>query len=199
MTVTQVRSWQARMKASGALEIPEEVRRWIHQRVRTVAVCDDETLATIRSVHQASGGSCVLDPHSAVGVAAAMRSPFAAAPPSTATATATATAAPSTICLGCAHAVKFLPAVARALRVDMARALDALPDVATHPCVRAVGSMARQLQLTKPSDAQLASPPGCTTVLRRGEDWEARLRALLESVTAETTKPPAPRAPASRL
>lgn len=186
-----VRSWQARMKASGSLEIPADVRHWIYRRVRTVAVGDDETLATIRSVHEASGGLCVLDPHTAVGVAAAMRSPFADAPPSTSTAISAAFAtdpstAIATICLGCAHAVKFLPAVATALRIDMARALDTLPDLSTHPCVRAVGDMARHLQLTTVSEAQLASPPGCTTVLRRGEDWEARLRELLESIA----KPP---------
>lgn len=169
-----VRRWQEGLSQRGVLEVPFEVRAWVAQRVRSVAVDDDVTLATMRSVRAVSG--YMLDPHTAVGVAAACHTPFASP-----TAPAAAAVVPPVICMGCAHAVKFLPTVARALGMDMASALAQLPD-RTHRNVAAVRAMA-QLLLAKPADATVATaPPGCTTVFRRGEDWEARLRALLETI-----------------
>jgi threonine synthase len=165
---------QERMKATGRLEIPEHVLGWIRQRVRTVAVDDEETLAIVRSAHAVSAGACLLDPHTAVGVAGAVRvrSPFG-----------THSMGRFTICLGCAHPVKFLPAVAAALGVGQARALELLPDSGSHCCVRAVVAMARQLQLAAGTERDTANPPGCALVLRSGEDWESRLRELISEVS----------------
>ena len=56
-----------------------------------------------------------------------------------------------------------------------------------HTHVAAVGAMARALQVDRGGQAAAtasAMPPGCTTVFRRGDDWEARLRSLLETVAA---------------
>ena len=78
----------------------------------------------------------------------------------------------------------------RALGTDLMRALGSLPDPHSHPCVRKVGSMARQSAghyrggRRRSAGTSVATPRGCTTVLRAGEDREARLRELLESVTA---------------
>ena len=162
-----VRAWQQRMEASGTLQVPQAVRKWIAERIRTVSVSDDETLQTLREVHAACGH--VLDPHTAVGVAGMLRSPFGLHG--------------TRVCLGCAHAVKFLPAIARALRCDLRAALDALPELARgHAGVVAVGEMARRLLLSEPTEDELRSPPGCTAIFRRGQDWEAGLRRLLDKV-----------------
>lgn len=180
-----VRALQEGMQSSGQLTIPSAAREWIGQRVRTVAVSDEETLSTLRHVHAATGGGLVLDPHTAVGVAAALRSPFRipAAPPSPAT-----PPSPAVVCLGCAHAVKFLPAVARALSLSLEQALGCLPELTVHPCVRSVGAMAQRLQLAPSTEAERSNPPGCVAVLRRGEAWEARLRQIITSAAAPASR-----------
>ncbi len=53
------------------LVIPSAVLEALRARYRAEAVSDDETLATIRDVHRRSGR--LIDPHTAVGVAAARR------------------------------------------------------------------------------------------------------------------------------
>ena len=209
----RVRGWQDELQQSGRLELPPSVLEWIGQRVRTVVVSDEETLATIRAMHKLAvaaktGGSvggcrcggkaadgaggghgddgdgCVLDPHTAVGIAGAMRSPFRECAPGRGDGKGEPSPPVATICLGCAHAVKFLPAVAKALSLELPRALEALPELRSgHACVKAVGEMARSLQLAPSPEADRFDPPGCTTVLRRGEDWEARVRQLIASVS----------------
>ena len=193
-----VRRWQA-MLATGRLELPSLVVEWLGERVRSVAIGDDETMATVRTVHSQSG--YVLDPHTAVGLAAARRSPFAAShaaatpPPAGLTAAAVATrgeldalggaAVPQSepiICLGCAHAIKFLPSVAEALRHTVEAVLRAMPERETHRCVAAVSRMASECivmsakgpadQQPRPHAVSIAPPAGCTTVFRQGEDWE---------------------------
>ena len=87
------------------------------------------------------------------------------------------------ICLGCAHAVKFLPTVAQALQVTPAQALAAVPELDAHPCVRAVGAMARKLDAHEGGSAsQSATPKRNVLVFRRGDDWEAQLRALISNI-----------------
>ena len=173
-----VRAWQGDLARSHAVQLPEAVRAYTQQYVRSVSVGDGETAATIRHVRAASG--YVLDPHTAVGVAAALRSPFGRRVDG---------AAEPIICMGCAHAVKFLPAVARALGCSMEEALRASCGEGTppHRCVRAVADMAWRLQLGgEPSTAEKATPPGCTAVFRRADlaGWEAQLRRLVSSVAA---------------
>ena len=185
-----VRLWQEQLRNS-VLQLPPHIVTWLAMRVGSVAVDDDETLATVRSARVQSG--YFLDPHTAVGVAAARRSPFGMFSPQPSTgfvrAHNGATAEPR-VCLGCAHAVKFLPSVAAALGSTIDATLAAMPECATHQCVGAVGRMARELHAAGGAAAgdsfsrEGQMPPGCTTVFRRGEDWEHRLRALLASVTA---------------
>ena len=195
-----VRGWQAELARTGSLQLPPHICAWMSRHVRSVAVADDEALGTMRAVHAATG--YVLDPHTAVGVAAAKRTPFDRDD-------AGGRAEPL-VCMGCAHAVKFLPAVARAFGCEEAAALGMLGE-RSHPNVAAVRAMAQQLMAAAPTPPKrptpwapaaaaageggrgagrgmatttLETPPGCTAVFRRGEDWEVKLRALLGSVVA---------------
>ena len=190
-----VRRWQQDLSHTGVLTLPSAVRRWIGARVRTVSIGDEETLQTIRNVHLACG--YVMDPHTAVGVAGSLRSPFeGGGGKSSDGGGSVGVPGALTVCLGCAHAVKFLPAVANALHLDLAAALEMLLEGETHPCVRAVGAMARELQRRETSTGGSATavgpavsmPAGCTAVLRQGEDWEARLRQIVSSASKPASK-----------
>ena len=165
-----VRRWQADFR-SGRLALPESVRGWLAARVRSAPVDDDETLRTMRLVHAAGGP--LLDPHTAVGVAAALRERSASG---------------TTVCMGCAHPVKFTPAVARALGVDDAAALRAVltPAAAAHRCVAPVAAMARAARTGYPPGEH--TPPGCEGVLRRGGDWERDLKAWIERWSAAKSR-----------
>jgi hypothetical protein len=87
-----------------------------------------------------------------------------------------------------------LPSVAAALGSTIDATLAAMPECVTHQCVSAVGRMARELHAAGGAAAgdsfskEGQMPTGCTTVFRRGEDWEHRLRALLASVTARASE-----------
>ena len=167
-----VRGWQ-RDFAAGELRLPAPILDWLAARITSRAISDAETLRTMREVHAASG--YLLDPHTAVAVAAAA---------SVAQAASAGGAAGTVCCLGCAHPVKFTPSVAAAFGVaDDAEALRLVPDVTTHRSVAAVAALARSATRVPPAEAEgQPAPPGCTTVLRRGEDWEARLRGVLEGL-----------------
>ena len=171
-----VRSWQAGLAARGKLELPSAVLAWIARHVRTVAVDDAATLAAMRDVHRRS--SYFLDPHTAVGVAAAQRAPFGEHDDSE-----------SIVCMGCAHVVKFLPTLARAFDCSIDAAIGMLErECSSHKNLAAVEQMARQVQVTADGLSKV-TPPGCTAVLRRGEDWEAKVRALVTSVAGRAASP----------
>ena len=90
--------------------------------------------------------------------------------------------------MGCAHPVKFTPAVARALGVDDAAALRAVltPAAAAHRCVAPVAAMARAARTGYPPGEH--TPPGCEGVLRRGGDWERDLKAWIERWSAAKSR-----------
>lgn len=75
-----VKEWQAALKSKGGFSVEQKVLDSIRAEFSSVRVSDEETLATIRDVYQwphtdKSGSKrYILDPHSAVGVAAAMQS-----------------------------------------------------------------------------------------------------------------------------
>ena len=175
-----VRRWRADFAAGRELRLPRTVSAWLGARVESHAIRDDETLRVMRGVASAADGYTI-DPHTAVGVAAAAR----------------AAGGGDLVCLGCAHPVKFAPAVAAAFGLadddaSLGAALGRMPDVRTHRGVAAVAAMARTATRVRAADAAGRDPPrGCTTVFRRGEDWEARLRALIERID--------PVAPTARL
>ena len=177
-----VRAWQSRLNSTGALEVPLAVRAWIGEHVRSVAVSDASTFDVIRAVHAAD--EYVLDPHTAVGVAAAWRHPYGSP------------AEGGVVCMGCAHAVKFLPMLARAFGTSVPAAFEMVPQrERRHTHVATVGGVACTCRPQGGGEEAAArTSRGRTTVFRRGDEWEARLRMIIEGVTHR-----AGGAPASRL
>jgi threonine synthase len=117
----KVKGWQTALKSKGGFSVEQELLDAVRAEFSSERVSDEETLATIRDVYQwpytdSSGSNhYVLDPHSAVGVAAALRS---------------AEAAPGIhyVALSTAHPAKFSHAVERALVKEKAfRFNDILP------------------------------------------------------------------------
>ena len=157
-----VRRWRDDFTA-GQMHLPEPVLSYLRARISSVAVSDERTLKAIADVHVAHG--YVLDPHTAVGVAAARHA---------------AGGSPTTVCLGVAHPAKFISTVARALRVDEACALAAVADDA-HKCVRAVAALAARCHDGAGGEGDGAVPRGCAAVLRRGGEWTRELRDLIEA------------------
>ena len=175
-----VRRLQRALSEQGSLELPPALREAIAKTVRSVAVSDDETLEQMRHTHAEQ--KYLLDPHTAVCVAAAK--PKADGIPRG------FAGAAATICMGCAHPVKFLPTVQRAFGCASIDAAMALVKDMSHKNVAKVGAMARQLEAARgPPTNEPETPPGCTTVFRRGENWEARLRVILREVTARAEQP----------
>jgi len=113
----KVEEWQTALKSKGGFSVEQELLDAVRAEFSSERVSDEETLATIRDVYQwpytdSSGSShYVLDPHSAVGVAAALRS---------------AEAAPGIhyVALSTAHPAKFSRAVERALVKEKAFRFD---------------------------------------------------------------------------
>jgi len=170
--------WQRELSC-GTLQLPTNVVAWLSERVGSVSVSDEETLELVRAVRAQSG--YITDPHTAVGIVAARRSPFATP----------ATASEPLLCLGCAHAVKFLPSVSAALGCAVDDLLEVMPERSSHRCVGAVGRMASEVSAAQPVGSAGRpragqAPAGCKTVFREGENWERRLRALIENVTARS-------------
>jgi threonine synthase len=81
---------------TGRLAVTAEKHRQAREDFSSVAVSEEQTLATIRRVYEQSG--YILDPHTAVGVAAAQ-----------------VLGAPDAICLATAHPAKFGEAVTQAI------------------------------------------------------------------------------------
>ncbi|MBF0134078.1 MAG: threonine synthase [Magnetococcales bacterium] len=88
-----VREKMAALDTEGGFEVPGRFLDGMDE-FRAVAVGEEETLATIRTVYRDSG--YILDPHTAVGVAAAMTTP-------------------GMVCLATAHPAKFGDAVKQAI------------------------------------------------------------------------------------
>jgi threonine synthase len=109
----KVKEWQTALKSKGGFSVEQEVLDAVRAEFSSERVSDVETLATIRDVYQwpyadnSGSNHYVLDPHSAVGVAAALRS---------------AEAAPGIhyVALSTAHPAKFSRAVEMALAEEKA-------------------------------------------------------------------------------
>ena len=129
----------------------------------------------MRAVHARRG--YLLDPHTAVGVAAAQLlvgggggggggGPVA--------------------CMGCAHPMKFLPTVAATFGCSREQAFVMASGAPAHRCVEAVGKIARSARDGYPSADWV--PPGCCAVLRKTPGWEAEwtaaVRAKVEALSA---------------
>lgn len=119
----QVKSWQSDLKSKGGFSVSKEVLEGARESFLSTRVSDPQTLATIKTFYTPPLSvpgleSYVLDPHSAVGIAAALRSMAEedGAPPTT-----------HTVSLATAHPAKFAGAVKLAL--DHAEGFDFEKDV----------------------------------------------------------------------
>lgn len=100
-----VRGWLNALKSDGGFAVDKQILHAAQSEFTSYRVSDEETIATIKQVFGApSSKHYVLDPHSAIGIAAAHRSAQVAKPPSV-----------HHIALATAHPAKFANAVELAL------------------------------------------------------------------------------------
>ncbi|PSN73153.1 threonine synthase-like protein [Corynespora cassiicola Philippines] len=105
-----VRTWLNDLKSKGGFAVNNEILKAAQADFTSYRVSDEETIETIKATFSApSSPGYVLDPHSAIGIAAAQRSVQVSGPPST-----------HHISLATAHPAKFSNAVERALPNDKA-------------------------------------------------------------------------------
>lgn len=100
---SRVKEWQSELKSKGGFRVEKSVLDAAKADFSSERVSDAETLTTIRDVYRERG--YVLDPHSAIGVTAAMRS---------------AAAAPGVynVALATAHPAKFSVSTSRAIDIS---------------------------------------------------------------------------------
>ena len=100
-----VQGWLAELKASGGFAVDERLLAAARVSFESERVSDEQTLAKIKDVYAGEAArGYILDPHSAIGIAAALRSAARAGPPTT-----------HHVSLATAHPAKFSSAVERAL------------------------------------------------------------------------------------
>lgn len=105
-----VKNWLNDLKSKGGFAVDKQILSAAQADFSSYRVSDEETLATIKQIFSApSSKGYVLDPHSAIGIAAALRSAEVSGPPST-----------HHISLATAHPAKFSNAVEQALPEDKA-------------------------------------------------------------------------------
>jgi threonine synthase len=97
----QVTAWLEALRGAGGFRLDGAPWERARRELRSAAVDDEATLATIAEVHRRWG--YLLDPHSAVGVRAALDLPAPGEP---------------TLCMATAHPAKFSAAIARAVGFD---------------------------------------------------------------------------------
>lgn len=103
----QVRGWLSALKSEGGFAVPSSILKAAKVDFESERVSDRETVETIKAFYaapEATGKGYILDPHSAIGVAAALRSIQRAPPPRT-----------HHVSLATAHPAKFASAVQLAL------------------------------------------------------------------------------------
>ncbi|CAN9222319.1 unnamed protein product [Alternaria alternata] len=100
-----VRNWLNDLKTNGGFAVDEQILEAAQSDFASYRVSDEETIQTIKDIFNAEASkSYVLDPHSAIGIHAALRSAQVSKPPST-----------HHIALATAHPAKFANAVELAL------------------------------------------------------------------------------------
>ena len=97
----KVKEWQTQLKTNGGFSVEEKVLNAVRADFAAERISDAETIATIRDVYRWPEGY-ILDPHSAIAVAAALRS----------------IDGDSQVALATAHPAKFAKAVETALAAE---------------------------------------------------------------------------------
>lgn len=116
----EVESWLKQLKTQGGFEVHKEMITFGAKTFESERVSDSQTLETIRDFYAAPTadgvkGGYVLDPHSAIGVAASLRSMKRASPADT-----------HHISLATAHPAKFAGAVDMALKDEAGFSFDSV-------------------------------------------------------------------------
>lgn len=161
----QVIAWMNEFKSTGRLRLSWEEMRPLRDLGLTSAMATSSRVLEVISAVQCCGGY-MLDPHTAVGVAAFLDMPQAQGP---------------SVCMACAHPVKFAETVAAAFQVSVDVANHMMPD-ADHPGV------SRVFQLLRDHGTMSLGGLPCQ-VLRRGEDWAMSLRKLIAMIEARRLQP----------
>ena len=114
----EVEGWLKQLKSKGGFSVYEEILEAAKKDFESERVSDEQTIETIKEFYRTGTshkGGYILDPHSAVGVAAALRSMKRTSPTET-----------HHIALATAHPAKFANAVHLALKDEKEFSFDAL-------------------------------------------------------------------------
>ena len=113
---SKVKEWQTALKTNGAFSVEQKVLDAAREGFASERVSDPETLSTIRDIYRSEG--YILDPHSAIGVTAALRllDPDSAIGATAALRSPKAAPRIHNVALATAHPAKFSSAVELALK-----------------------------------------------------------------------------------
>lgn len=114
----KIREWYNSLKGVGSFDVGPDVLALARQDFQSERVSDEETISTIKSFYKASHGAYVLDPHSAIGVTASLRSI------SSSSSSSSLPNKSQTIALATAHPAKFANAVNLALKDEAGYSFD---------------------------------------------------------------------------
>ncbi|RDW66003.1 putative threonine synthase [Coleophoma cylindrospora] len=110
----EVENWLKQLKSNGGFEVHADILAAAKKDFESERVSDEQTVETIKNFYTNEGGY-VLDPHSAIGVAASLRSINRAAPPEY-----------HHISLATAHPAKFANAVEMSLKSEKGFSFDSV-------------------------------------------------------------------------
>jgi threonine synthase len=179
-----IAQWMQDFNAGKAVTLPLHlVDSFKAVGLSSVKVSDAAAAAAMKHIYNSTGGSSsysssssssdsyVIDPHTAVGVAAALQLQA-----ETSDATTTDKHVPL-VCMGCAHPAKFVDTVATALELTIEQAHTVMPDQ-QHKCVAATVTASNGL------DAAAVRAEGSVSVFKQGDDWLSMLKDIITGVTA---------------
>jgi threonine synthase len=185
-TSADVAQWMQEFNAGKAVSLPLYLRDSFKANgLSSVKVSDATAASAMKHVYNSTGSSSsssnssssscnsyVIDPHTAVGVAAALQLQEAQASDTTTTDKRVAL-----VCMGCAHPAKFVETVATALELTVEQAHTVMPDQ-QHKCVTATVTASNGL------DAAAVRAEGSVPVFKQGDDWLSMLKDIITGVTA---------------
>ncbi|CAM9778937.1 unnamed protein product [Choristocarpus tenellus] len=179
----RVKDWIELFCAGDSVVLPATVQEAFSNSGFTSSKVDDEGIAdTIRLVH--TSDNYVLDPHTAVGVTAALSLAGEGKLRGNVVSVDHCGRCSldilllNVVCIGCAHPAKFPETVAEALGVNINEAVKLMPEK-EHPPVT------NTLKLTLATDKDKKNMLQDVPMFKRGEDWQVQLKKLIESVTTE--------------
>jgi threonine synthase len=180
-----IAQWMQEFNAGKAVTLPLHLRDSFKAAgLSSVKVSDAAAAAAMRHVYNNTGSSSsstsssssnsyIIDPHTAVGVAAALQLQAQASD----VVHNDQQQAVLLVCMGCAHPAKFVETVATALELTVEEAHAVMPDQ-QHKCVAATVTASNGL------DAAAVLAEGSVSVFKQGDDWLSMLKDIITGVTA---------------